>query len=255
MSQFYLPPEAVKEKSFHLEGPEAFHILKVLRFKEGQSLDLFDGRGGRYKGTITRVGKEQVEGTLTETLAAPHAGPAVRLQLFQGLLKASHWEWVLEKGTEVGVDRFIPVITPRTVVLLKEAERIQSKLERWGKITLAAAKQSRRARLPEIAEPAHFRDAIHEAAKAGLVVLGWEKMAGAHARDTLKEALAGAAKKGKGPFTVSLFVGPEGGFSEEEVELAESAGAVLFGLGSATLRAETAAVVSSAVILYELGAL
>jgi 16S rRNA (uracil1498-N3)-methyltransferase len=256
MTQFFLPDGAVKDKGFRLEGPEAFHLTKVLRYREGQAVELFDGRGGRYRGTITRLGKGgDVEGILTETLTSPHPGPDVRLTLFQGLLKASHWDWVLLKGTEVGVSTFAPVLTPRTVVLMREEERAHSKLERWRLVVLAGAKQSRRARLPEVRDPVSFREAIEAATASGLTLLGWEKMAGAPAREALKEALDGVRGQAPGPISLGLFIGPEGGFTDEEVELAESLGAVLFGLGPNTLRAETAALAAAVVIFYELGAL
>src|SRR5687767_10686309 len=112
MPQFLI--EGAADRTFALRGPEAFHVAKVLRRKEGDSLTLFDGKGGRYRGVIRAVSAEEVAGEIVETLTAPEAG-SVRLELYLGLLKPAHWEWALEKGTEVGVAAFVPVITPRTV--------------------------------------------------------------------------------------------------------------------------------------------
>lgn len=252
MPQFLVSPEEIEGSRFLLQGPEAFHLTRVLRYKEGQTVEVFDGKGGRYSGLIERIRADgSVEGRITGTLHTPHAAVKVSLTLYLGLMKASRWEWALEKGAEVGVSRFVPVLTPRTVVQLREGGA--SKVERWRKILLAASKQCGRADLPEIRPAAHFRDAVQEAAGSGLTLLGWEKMPKKSTSPPLRELLAHARHKREAG--VNLFIGPEGGFSEEEVELAEMEGARLFHLGSSTLRGETAAVVASALVLYELGAL
>ncbi|MFA6317419.1 MAG: RsmE family RNA methyltransferase, partial [Elusimicrobiota bacterium] len=181
----------------------------------------------------------------------------------------SHWEWLLQKGTEIGVSSFVPVTTPRTVVLLREEERVKAKKDRWSKLVLSAAKQCGRADLPAVAEPVEFRDAVKASCGNGLsdgdgaprlssgrriTLLAWEGMAGATARRSVRDALLEAeVDPQKRGVTVDLFVGPEGGFSDEEVELAESCGAVVFGLGRSTLRGETAALAAASLILYEFG--
>lgn len=226
----------------------------MLRYRAGQALVLFDGKGGRYEAVIDCI---EPDGSVTGTLTAAIKGQdraAIRLNLYQGLLKSSHWEWVLEKGTEIGVSSFTPVLTPRTVVLLHEAQRAKTKMERWNKIVLAAGKQSRSAALPVLREPAEFRDAIRACAGKGLTVLAWEGLSQSTAAQTLRQALRDAAIA-KAGLDVNVFIGPEGGFSEEEVELAESVGATVFGMGSKILRAETAAIVASSLVLYEFGCL
>jgi 16S rRNA (uracil1498-N3)-methyltransferase len=254
MPQFFLPPKSFKDKSFLLEGPEAYHIVKVLRYREGEALEFFDGLGGRYKGKITHVHPDGgVEGAITEVMIKPHAAAQARLELYPALLKSSRWEWLLEKGPEIGIHSFQPVVTQRTVVLLHEAERVQTKNDRWNRIILAAAKQCGRAELPPVASPAPLRDALAQAQKKGLVLMGWEGMAGSAAGSVLKAAIAAERAKNRRPVTISLFIGPEGGFTAEEVELAESHNAVFFGLGASTLRGETAAIAAASVILYELG--
>lgn len=250
MPQFFVRPDSVKDKSFVLEGPEAYHVVKVLRLREGEEIELFDGKGGRYRGKIGAIRGDVVEGKIAETISARQNGPAVGLDLYPALLKSSRWEWLLEKGTELGVSAFHPVTTQRTIVLLHEAERIRAKGDRWGKIVMAAAKQCGRAELPAVAEPKPLRDALSEAQKNGLILFGWEGMAGSAAGSVLKEALK---LDGKRSLRVSLFVGPEGGFTAEEVELAQSHDAILFGLGSSTLRGETAAISAATLVLYELG--
>jgi 16S rRNA (uracil1498-N3)-methyltransferase len=267
MPQFFLPPQALKDKTFCLTGPEAYHIIKVLRYHAGQSLVLFDGKGGRFEAVIKAIGDDgSVSGALTGTLHGTEDRKPAEIRLYQGLLKSSHWDWVLEKGTELGVASFIPVTTPRTVVLLHEAERVKAKAERWGRVVMAAAKQCGRADLPSVKEPVQFREAIKAATlkpedgapqmPKALTLLAWEGLNGATACETARLNLREADQsRGSEKMTVNLFVGPEGGFTEEEVELAESLGAFIFGLGPRTLRAETAALAAVSLIQYEFGSL
>lgn len=251
MPQFLIKPEDIAGDRFSLTGPEAFHVTRVLRRKVGDAVELFDGRGGRFNGVIRSIAADgSVEGEITAREHAPRRAFPVTLNLYLSLLKASHWEWAIEKAAELGVNAIIPTVTPRTVVQLRELT--PAKQERWGKILQSAAKQSRRADLPELRQPRHFRDAIVESAKEGVSLVAWEKHAGASTYAGLRETLREARGKNPGGLTVNVFIGPEGGFSDEEIELAECEGAALFSLGPTTLRAETAAVAACTVVLYEL---
>ncbi len=256
MPQFFLPLDTPAEpKDFHLRGPEAFHLVKVMRAQPGQTVSLFDGRGGRYEGVIETIHEDgSVSGKITtSSAAAPRT--AVPVHLYQGLLKASHWDFVLEKATELGADSFTPILTPRTVVLLRE-ERAKAKQERWERVIMAAAKQCQRGSLPPLRQPAEFRDAIRACAgrEDEVTALAWEGLCGSGARDALGTALREAQASGRAK-AVNVFIGPEGGFSDEEVELARTMGAVIFGLGPRILRSETAALAALAVAQYELGQL
>ena len=251
MPQFLIKPEDISGDRFSLAGPEAFHVTRVLRRKVGDAVELFDGRGGRFSGVIRSIGPDgTVDGDITAREHAPRRAFPVQLNLYLSLLKASHWEWAIEKASELGVSSIIPTVTPRTVVQLRELTA--SKQERWNKILQAASKQSRRAELPELRQPQHFRDAIVESAKDGVSLVAWEKHAGASTYAGLREVLREARGKSPAGLTVNVFIGPEGGFSDEEIELAECEGAALFSLGPNTLRAETAAVAACTVVLYEL---
>ncbi|PIR15399.1 MAG: hypothetical protein COV48_14585 [Elusimicrobia bacterium CG11_big_fil_rev_8_21_14_0_20_64_6] len=255
MPQFLVAPEDVNHNAFRLVGPEAFHVSKVMRLGTGAVLDLFDGKGGRFKGVIEAVHSDgSVTGKVTERIKADDLRAPVALNLYLGLLKASHWDYALEKGTELGVSAFIPLLTPRTVVLLHEVDRTKSKAERWSRLIMAASKQCGRADLPPVRDAIQFRDAIRAVKDQGPVLVAWEGMKGSAASQTLGPALRAAdAKRGKESLVVSLFVGPEGGFSDEEIELAEAEGAILFGMGPRVLRAETAAIAAAALVQYELG--
>lgn len=262
MPQFFLPPEALKDKTFRLTGPEAFHVTKVLRYQPGQSLILFDGKGGRYEAVIREIGKDgSVLGSLTGTLHRSEERASVEIVLYQSLLKSSHWDWLLEKGTELGVSMIVPVVTPRTVVLLHEAEKGKAKAARWSRIVMAAAKQCNLTTIPEVKEPVEYRDAIKACmAESGgptaLTLLAWEGLNGATAGAGIRLDLREADQaRGPGPMKVNLFIGPEGGFSEDEVDLAESLGATVFGLGPRIMRAETAALAAISLLQYEFGCL
>jgi len=257
MPQFFIAPEDIQKKSFRLTGPEAFHVVKVLRYVKGQTIVLFDGRGGRFEGLIEDVSPDgAVAGKVTATLTPDDRRAPARVHLYLGLLKASSWDYALEKGTELGASTFTPILTPRTVVLLHEVERARAKQDRWARVVMAAAKQCGRGELPRVKEPAAFRDAIRASKDKGLILLAWEGMKGAVAGDSLRAVLRAAdQERGANALDVHVFVGPEGGFTEEEVELAQTEGAVLFGLGPRTLRAETAAAAAVALVQYELGAL
>ena len=251
MPQFFLAPEDVSAGSFRLTGDEAHHVVKVLRYGPGRALELFDGKGGRFEGVIEAVHPDgSVTGRLVERERS--SAPAARVHLYLGLLKASHWDDALDKGTQLGAASFTPLLTPRTVVLLHEVERARSKRERWGRLVMAAAKQCGRADLPEVREPVQFRDAIRACKDKGAVLLAWEGLKGRSARESVHQALS---HRKASPLDVHLFIGPEGGFTDDEVELARADGAVVLGLGPRVLRAETAAAAALAVVQYELGGL
>ncbi len=256
MPQFLVAPEDVGHGAFALKGPEAFHVVKVMRLAIGAELELFDGKGGRFLGVIETIGADgSVGGKVTKTVQADETRNS-KLDLYLGLLKASHWDEALDQCVQLGVAAIVPLLTPRTVVLLHEVDRVKSKAERWSRLVMAAAKQCGRADLPPVREPVQFRDAIRALKDKGLVLLAWEGMKGSTAADALGPAVRAAKEKsGEAPLLVSLFIGPEGGFSDEEVELARAEGAVVFGLGPRILRAETAAAAAAAVVQYELGAL
>lgn len=255
MPQFLVAPDDVSRGGFALKGPEAFHVAKVMRLAAGAELDLFDGKGGKFKGVIEAVHADgSVTGKVTKTIKSDDLRAPVALNLYLGLLKASHWDYALEKGTELGVASFTPLLTPRTVVLLHEVERTKAKAERWSRLIMAASKQCGRADLPPVRDAVQFRDAIRAVKDKGIALLAYEGMKGSVASQTLGPALRAAdVKRGKDPLEVSLFIGPEGGFSDEEVEMAEAGGAVVFGLGPRILRAETAAIAAAALVQYELG--
>jgi len=241
MPHTFVPPGNLSGKHFFLNPEESRHLAIVLRKKPGEQIRLFDGENRSFLARLESVSSQRVEGTILEDLKASR--PPYRLRLFQGMPKGDKLEWILEKGTELGVAEFVPVLTERSVVRVP-SERIPKKMERWRKIILAAAGQCGRSDLPEIRPPLSFSEALALCGPGELTVLPWE----GEEATALKAVLSG--KRGG---TINLFIGPEGGFSIKEVEEARGRGAVTATLGPLILRTETAGIAAAAAVLYEMG--
>lgn len=218
-----------------IEGQTAHRIRHVLRLQPGEHVILV-GSGRAFEGRLEDTdGRVRIR--LERELSAGQMQPP--LTLYQGLIRLNRFEWLIEKGTELGVTAFVPMLTERTTV--RATEIGAARLARWRRIAAQALEQSRGYAPPEIRSPLSFSQALAEAGKG--CVLAWEGLGETPPLATLGE-LRDRAESG-----LSLFVGPEGGFSEAEIEQARSAGATLIGLGPRTLRAETAAIVGSALLL------
>jgi 16S rRNA (uracil1498-N3)-methyltransferase len=262
MPHFFLPPANIVAGRFTLEPSESRHVGQVLRQKSGDKLNLFDGTGKTYQAVIDKVSPEKVEGKITGEELAP--APAVRFRLFQALPKGDKFEFVLEKMTELGASDVIPVYTERSEVRVP-ADKLAARLDRWNKIALAAAKQSGLARLPTVHQPMLFAQALeslkHDAPPPETLSPG-ERMPGGQVRGTpltlipwegesartLKRVLRDG---GAPPSGINVFIGPEGGYTPEEISAAQAAGAVPVTLGNQILRTETAGIFVAAAVLYE----
>jgi len=219
-----------------------YHQLRnVLRLERGSVITLLDGGGAAYPTRIEFLDAGKATGRVVAKKLV-RSEPGMELTLCQCVLKRERFEWVLQKGTELGVSRFVPVISSRTVV--RPAARLLSKYERWRATVREAAEQSRRGRLPTIEDPLLWDEALDRG--AGLRLLAWEEAGGNSAG--LYPRIAGARE-------VSLLVGPEGGISQEEAAAAAERGWRPISLGPRVLRAETAAVAATAIVLHLAGAL
>jgi 16S rRNA (uracil1498-N3)-methyltransferase len=208
------------------------YLLRVRRLRAGDSFEVFDGEGGRYP---ARVDEEMDSATLGPREAdAPAAG--LRVELWPGIPRSNKLDLIVQKATELGVARIVPLLTHRSVARVS-AERLSGRMQRWRRIAAEAARQCGRADVPDVSEPrdlASFLKRAEEGA-AGLVYEG-------RSETSLRGFLAALPKDGG----VALAVGPEGGFEPSEVDLADAAGVPLLSLGSRILRAETAAIVACA---------
>lgn len=232
MHHFFVTNIQADQATFSTE--QAHQIGRVLRLQPGERVMVLDNAGWQYEAELVEVGRR-----VTAVLHAKQPStnePTSQLILYQALLKRDNFEWVLQKGTEIGVARFTPVITARTVA------QPPHKTDRWQRILAEAAEQSRRGRIPDLAEPLHLEAAFHEAAQSDVALLPWEGTV----NETVARVLAG-----KRPSTIAVLIGPEGGWTEGEVANGRAHGIIPVTLGPRILRAETAAIVSAALVMQE----
>ncbi len=242
MHRFFVSPQAIHDDRVVLHGSTVHQIRDVLRMQPGDEITLLDNTGWAYRAALSAVERDVVQGrVLTKWECATE--PGARITLYQGLLKAQKFEWVLQKGTELGIAGFVPVLSSRSIIGSVQDVR-DAKLERWQRIIAEAAEQSGRAVLPRLAGPMPFEPACQAAAQQGLALIPWEE----ERAYRLHQALDASPSK-----HISLLIGPEGGFAEEEVATAREAGVVPVTLGPRILRAETAGLAAATAILYALG--
>jgi 16S rRNA (uracil1498-N3)-methyltransferase len=212
----------------------------------GDTVLVLDGAGWEYVTTIERLGREEAIGRI-EVRRQATGEPRPRVVLYQALLRREKFEIVLQKATEVGVAGFVPVRTARS--LIPRAEQVDARRqERWRRIVREAAEQSGRGLLPEVHAAVDFAAAVRSAVADGPTILLFEGQGCLALRQALRQMPPVVD-------SIALFVGPEGGFADEEVVLAVERGIALVGLGPRILRSETAGIVGPALLLYELGAM
>jgi 16S rRNA (uracil1498-N3)-methyltransferase len=226
-------------------GPLAHQLHTVLRLTSGAQVVLLDGNGCEFITQLERVERGRALGLiLTQRVVSTE--PAIQLTLYQCSLKADKFEWVLQKGVELGVSHFVPVISERSVV--RPAAALLKKYDRWQAILREAAEQCGRARIPGLGPPLDWAAASHSA--SGLRLLPWEQ-ASAGGAPGLGETVAVQPA----PTPTSLLIGPEGGLTTAEVARATLAGWQVVSLGPRILRAETATLAATTIILERWGEL
>lgn len=243
--RFYVAPPALASDEILLDVPLSQRLTKVLRLRKGAEVLLFDGSG--VEATV-RLG-ETVGRSLTVSVLDRHdasAEPHVKLHLYQSITKGERFDWLLEKGTELGVARFVPIIAARAVV---KTTGEGNRLDRWRRIVVEAAEQCGRGAVPVVEPPVPFADALDSA--RGVLLLPYED-AGADAPGiaaVLRDEIDAVFALGE----VSIFIGPEGGWEAGEVELARDAGGHVVTLGERVLRSETAGLIAATLALHALG--
>jgi 16S rRNA (uracil1498-N3)-methyltransferase len=232
MSQeyFYIEPSSINGSFVMISGDEAKHISRVLRKEPGEMIWVADGTGHVYETMIRSIYPYGVECEILKSFPFLHE-PAVEITLAVGLLKnPSRMDWIIEKGTELGVSNFLPLLTRYTIP--------QSvKEERWRNIALAAMKQCGRCVLPKIFSPMKFANALEYASSHEVKLIPFEK--------TEHILFIGEIMKRHSPKSAIIFIGPEGGFSDDEIKAAEQSGCIQVSLGPRRLRTETAAIVAA----------
>ncbi|MCS7263219.1 MAG: 16S rRNA (uracil(1498)-N(3))-methyltransferase [Armatimonadetes bacterium] len=243
MRRFIVPFRLTKENVVLTEDL-AHRILHVLRMKVGDPVVLCDLKGNEWLAEISAVGANSVQLKLVEPISFGHQ-PKVEITLFQGIPKGEKMDFIVQKATELGIQKIVPMFTKRTVVQLSP-EKAKSKRERWQRIATAATEQCGGRTVPEISIPTSFKQAVDEASFSDVWLLFYEAS---------EHPLNKAIEFGENLSSVAIMVGPEGGFELSEVEMAKRKGAKVVSLGKRILRTETAAIVAVAIVLYELGLL
>lgn len=245
MHRFFVDPGQINGLIVRFDDDQAHQIRRVLRLRPGARVLALDGLGLQYEVLLEEVSGTRVSGLAASRVAAT-GEPGARLTLFQSLLRREKFELVLQKGTEVGVGEFAPVITRRSLV--RDAEDVTpEKLERWRRIIREAAEQAGRGLLPGLHSPMPFAAAAPEVMANDVGLIAWER----ESRMTIRDALRAREHVSE----VALYIGPEGGFEVDEIDEAVGYGCIPVSLGPRILRTETAAIVGAALVLHELGEL
>jgi 16S rRNA (uracil1498-N3)-methyltransferase len=245
--RFFIPQKWIDKHQVTLIEGTAHQIRHVLRMRVGDRLIVLDDSGWEREVELTHITQNVVMGHVVEERLAT-GEPRTKISLYQGVLKAQKFEWVLQKGTELGLVEFVPVVCERSVV--GDLEDVDRKLGRWQRIIREAAEQSGRGRLPVLRPALLFGQACQRAKRSGgLTMVMWE----AEKSTGLKSALAVGEGGEDRPFSISIFIGPEGGLTRDEIEAAQGYAVQPISLGPRVLRAETAGLVAASAILYELG--
>ena len=243
MHRFFVPPTHIEAGRVTLTADASRQLSRVLRARAGDRIIVLDNSGYEYTVTLDSVTAQRSTGVITDRYLG-EGETHLSITLYQGLMKADRFEYVLQKGTELGISRFVPIISERTV-----ARNVVSpnRLTRWGKIIREAAEQAGRCRLPVLQETLSYTEACDAISKPAII--GWESERDTGIRDTLRRLKAGV----KDARSISIMIGSEGGLDEGEVEYALSRGITPVSLGRRILRAETAGIIAAAAVLYEMG--
>ena len=240
MHRFFLTKDQFEQDKILLKGDTVNQISHVLRLKPTDHIILLDNNGWEYDVEIEQITREQVKGKVINKKLG-QGEPVIKIKLYQALLKADKFELVLQKGVELGITEFVPYISERCVT----KKPSESKVARWRKIVQEAAEQSERTLLPILHHVVSFTEACNSIKQPTL--LFWEEERKKGLKQILQNPTFKSAK------SISIFIGPEGGFPASEVQLAKQHGIAVASLGKRVLRAETAGLAAISAILYEKG--
>jgi 16S rRNA (uracil1498-N3)-methyltransferase len=246
MHRFFVSPESIRQTTAVLRGQQAHQIYRVLRLRPGEHVLLLDNSGSAYESVLAGCDEGTARFEIAQRLPVD-GEPHTHITLYQAVLKGESFGWALQKGTEIGVSCFVPMICERSVI--SDPGAVDQRRERWTRIIQEAAEQSGRAHLPELAPVQLFATAVRAAAPASEVLrlIPWEEARTTHLSAALADCNFAAGAR------IQLYIGPEGGFTAEEVDLARGYGIMPVTLGSRILRAETAGIVAAAAVLYAAG--
>lgn len=253
MQHFFVEPGRIFDKTISIIGDDVNHIKNVLRMKIGEEISVSNGIDDNdYRCVIERIEDDEVICKLIFIKEDGIELPA-RVTLFQGLPKSDKMELIIQKAVELGVHEIVPVATKRAVVKLDD-KKAKSKIARWQGISEAAAKQSKRAIVPEVCDVMTFGEAINYASRFESAVIPYEMAEGMLAtKEWINSVIASVTNNSADEkIRVGIFIGPEGGFDEAEIEKAESSGVRPISLGKRILRTETAGMTTLSILMYHL---
>ena len=242
MARFYVPQPQIEKGVLKVEGEEVKHIRKVLRLKAGDEITVFDGLGKEFEGTIVEEGLSSVVIRIQNVYSSKRDSP-LEVTLAQSLLKGEKMDYLIQKATELGIQEIIPFLSSRSVPLLEKPRRLK-RHHRWERIAIEASKQCGRGVVPKIESLQDYSDMLRMASPNTLRLILWEREG-----IRLKEILERSKERKK----IFFIIGPEGGFSQGEVEEAKRAEFIPVTLGRRILRAETASLCFLSILQYEQG--
>lgn len=246
MARFFVSPGQIGPASVSIFDDDVNHIRKVLRMKEGDELTVSDGNGTDYFCRIRSISEEVVVCDIVDSWTS-YVELLVKLHLFQGLPKADKMELIIQKAVELGAYEIVPVAMSRSIVKLDE-KKAGKKTARWQGISESGAKQSGRAIIPEVKSPMSYKNALEYAKTLDAIIVPYEKADGIEvSRELISKLCSDENIK-----SIGIFIGPEGGFAEKEIEQALEAGATPITLGRRILRTETAGLAVLSILMYQL---
>lgn len=250
MPKFFVKEEQINNQKIKIQGTDVNHIKNVLREKVGSELIICNEKTGQdYLCEIKEIKEENIICNIKEKLLN-NAESNIKVTIMQGLPKADKMELIIQKSVELGVNNIIPIEMKRCVVKLKDKDKIK-KIERWQKISVVAAKQSGRNIIPEINQVENLKNICETFENYDIVLLAYEN----EKENTIKNELKQLKEKNQNKnedVKIAILIGPEGGITEEEVEIARKKGAKIITLGKRILRTETVALNVLSIIMYEL---
>ena len=244
MRHFFIDPSPAPNSLVAIQQSEAHHLKNVLRLKPGDCIKLFDGTGFEYEGVIRKMSAAQVDVEICSKIWATSRS-GVQIMVAQAFLKDKKMDDLVRKLCELGVARWIPFFSQRSIAR-PDTGRIAGRSRRWHRIAAEALKQCRRVDLPEIAAALSFDEVLDYSKTCDLKIVFWENEPTPLPR-SIELNEKNSFKK------ILLMLGPEGGFTRAEIELAQRSGFVVAGLGPRILRAETATLAACAIVQYLFG--
>ncbi|MCM8814889.1 MAG: 16S rRNA (uracil(1498)-N(3))-methyltransferase [Candidatus Omnitrophica bacterium] len=243
MRRIYLYNHKKIERRVFISGEPAHYLKNVLRMGPGSRFYAFDGSGVEYELRIKKIDRLKIEAEIIEEKIADYRELPVPFELCISLCKKATFESILKKASELGISKIIPFRSSRNI---SDVEKIfkKDKIQRWRKIAGEGSKIAGRSRTPEICPPCDFSSIVSSTTTG---ILFWEQ-----SKDYLKKIIPDLLKKINQDRLLRVFIGPEGGFTEDEIELAKENGILVAGLGPRILGVETAAIVALSILMYEI---